>query len=246
MLEFSSLISEFSNPYRIKILSLLDEDTISLTKITEMMEDISKPEVSRHLKRLIKQEFIRKEMPAGRKYEITPIGKVVIEVIKPLNFLFKYFNFFKKHRVDDLPISLIRHLDALENSKYIENIGHILLKIKKYFQIPSEEWWFMGENLFPFEGSKVKKMHAIIPQETYNRLKSCLKETPMVKFHACILKNLPISLIFNSLGEGFIAFPRLDDKKPDFSVIFQIRDEKGINFLQEIWDYFWNMGKRIL
>ena len=78
MSDYSDLISELSNPIRIKILLLLNENPATLTNIAEKIGDISKSEVSRHLSRLLEHGFIQKEMPAGRNYEISPFGKVVI------------------------------------------------------------------------------------------------------------------------------------------------------------------------
>ncbi|MFX1388288.1 MAG: helix-turn-helix domain-containing protein [Promethearchaeota archaeon] len=241
---FPNLLSEISNSHRIKILSLLDENDITLTKITERLGDISRPEVSRHLTRLTRHGFIRKEIPVGRKYEITPFGKIAIDVVKPLKFLFKHYAYFKKHRVNDLPNFLTRQLDALENSESIQNIGKLMNKVNNYFQIPSEEMWFMSEVLFPFERLPYRKVYAICTKKAYYILKDYRKIHIDVEFQVRILKSLPIALMFNDV-KGFIAFPRLDEIKTDYSVVFQVNDEKGIKFLRKVWDYFNKMGMDI-
>jgi len=67
MIEYADLISELSNPIRIKILNLLNENPLILTNITNEIDDVSKSEVSRHLSRLMKHGFIQKEIAAGKK-----------------------------------------------------------------------------------------------------------------------------------------------------------------------------------
>ncbi|MFW9880473.1 MAG: ArsR family transcriptional regulator [Candidatus Thorarchaeota archaeon] len=97
MSEYSDLISELSNPIRIKILFLLNENPATLTNIAEKIDDISKSEVSRHLNRFMERGFIQKEMPAGCKYKISSFGKVVNLNFSPINFLFQHFEYFKTH-----------------------------------------------------------------------------------------------------------------------------------------------------
>ena len=103
MSNYSNLIKSLSNPTRIKILLLLEEKNLTLTKLTDSIKSYSKSEISRHLNRLMKDEFIQKEIPLGKNYELTTFGKSVISIFKPLEFILQNETFFKKHSLDDLP-----------------------------------------------------------------------------------------------------------------------------------------------
>ena len=56
-------------------------------------------------------------------------------------------------------------------------------------------------------------------------------------------KGWAIALVFNSLGYGLLCFPKTNEDKPDYSEVIIIKDNEGIEFLKEMWDYFWSKGK---
>jgi len=243
MKEYSDLISELSNPIRIKILFLLYENAATLTSITENLGDISKSEVSRHLSRLMGRGFIQKEIPSGRRYEISSFGKVVILMFGPINFLFQHFKFFKNHRIDDLPITLIREIDALKDCEFITDVGEVMYKVKEFQKTPAEERWVMGATAFPFESVSAKKVNYIFVPEILKLEGKARKDHPKTQFRVRILENITIAMAFNSLEQGLLSFPKTNDNKPDYTAVIVIKDIKGIDFLKKIWEYFWSKGK---
>ena len=243
MCEYSDLISELSNPIRIKILFLLSEKPVTLTNIAETIGDISKSEVSRHLSRLMERGFIQKEMPAGRKYKISSFGKVVIINFSPINFLFQHFEYFKTHGIDDLPISLIRKIDVLKDCEFISGVGEVMFKIQDFQKVPAEERWVMGATAFPFKVLSVKKVNYIFVPEILKHEGKTREEHPNTQFRVRILENITIAMAFNSLGYGLLAFPKTSENKPDYTEVIVIKNNEGIEFLKEMWDYFWSKGK---
>ena len=243
MSDYSDLISELSNPIRIKILFLLNENPATLTNVSETIGDISKSEVSRHLSRLLKHGFIQKEMPSGRNYEISPFGKVVILNFSPINFLFQHFAYFKTHRIDDLPENLIRKIDVLKDCEFINGVGEVMSKIQDFQKAPVEERWIMGAAAFPFKAISAKKVNYIFIPDILKYEGRTREEHPNSQFRVCTLENIAIALAFNSLGYGLLCFPKTNEDKPDYSEVIIIKDNEGIEFRKEMWDYFWSKGK---
>ncbi|MFX0073361.1 MAG: ArsR family transcriptional regulator [Candidatus Hermodarchaeota archaeon] len=238
MEEYSDLLSELSHPIRIKILSLLVEKKLSFSKIMENLEDNSKSEVSRHLSRLMEHGFIQKELPVGRKYEITPFGLISIKIFKPIDFIFRHSSFFKNHDITFLPNFLIRELDSLKSCQFMKGLGSIMTKIQDFLSISVDEMWMMTDARFPFKWD-AKKMNFLIPSEMLKLKDMALEHHIETKFKVGILRNVSTALVINSLRQGLLFFPKIGEYKPDYSECIIINDEKGIEFLKQIWNYFW-------
>ncbi|MHA1671309.1 MAG: ArsR family transcriptional regulator [Promethearchaeota archaeon] len=243
MSEYSNLISELSNPIRIKILFMLNEKATTLTDIAEKLGNISKSEVSRHLSRLMKYGFIQKKLPSGRKYEISPFGKVVISIFRPINFIFQYSKYFKTHQIDDLPMHLIREIDAIKDCEFVSGTGEVMFKIKEFQKTPAEERWVMIAEAFPFESVSAKKVNYIFVPEILKREGPTRKKHFKTQYRVRILENITIALALNSLGQGLICFPKTGDDKPDYTEGIIIKDVNGIDFLKKLWEHFWSKGK---
>ena len=222
---------------------MLSEKAATLTDIAEKLGDISKSEVSRHLSRLTKHGFIQKELSSGRKYEISSFGKVVISIFRPIDFIFLYSEYFRTHRIDDLPIPLIREIDLIKGCEFVSGTGEVMYKIKEFQKTPAEERWVMNATAFPFESVSAKKVNYIFIPEILKHEVGARKAHPKTQFRVRILDNITIAMAFNSLGQGLICFPKIGDDKPDYAEGIIIKDVKGIDFLKKLWEHFWSKAK---
>lgn len=243
MSDYSDLLTELSNHTRIHILFLLKNESKTLTNIAESLNDISKAEVSRHLSRLLKRGFIQKEEPSGRKYEISPFGRIFILMFNPIDFIFEHNKYFKRHSISDLPEKLIREIDSLKNSKFITGAGKVMHKIKSFNNSPAQEKSVMISTAFPFETESVKEAYYLLNKEVLKNEERQKQNHPDTKYHIRILDSIPIAIAFNNLGEGMISFPRIKEKKPDYSETIVITDKKGLEYLKEIWNFFWDKAE---
>ncbi|MBN1215429.1 MAG: ArsR family transcriptional regulator [Candidatus Lokiarchaeota archaeon] len=237
---YMDLISTFSNFIRIKILLLLNEKKLSMTKISELINTISKSEISRHLTKLAEVALIQKDITSGREYEISSFGKLVITVFEPILFIFKNKNYFQNHSLDYIPPILMKSINALEKAECILGIGKVMYKAKEIFNIPLEEIWMMIDNPYPID-MNVKKINFIVPPHMLE-LKGEI-DTENIQYRVRVLSNIPILILITNLGNGALAFSKVGEKSPDYNEAFYIFDKKGINFLKSLWDYFWNKGK---
>lgn len=236
----SDLISEISNPIRIKILFLLYEKNATLTELTKKIGNISNSEISRHLGRLASQNFVKKESIPGRKYEITSFGEIFIRIYKPLNFIFQYSEYFQKHRLNDISEDLIKKIHYLQNSELVKGTGIVMDKMKFLTDSVQNEIWIMIDNPFPFDW-QTEKTHFIVPSSIL-KYESALKGEEG-KFNAYLFDNLTISLCITDIGNGILFFPRSNENVPDYSKGFFIKDKKGIEYLRELWNYFLSISE---
>lgn len=237
---YSKLISEISNPHRIRLLFILSEHKAGLTELTKKIGEISHSEVSRHLGRLSKQGLIKKESVSGRKYEITSLGKTIISLFGPLDFIFHHFEYFKNHPLDDIPPLLLREIDALKDAEFTIGTGEVMIKMKEFIESSSKEIWIMCDNPFPFM-PKAKKINFIIPPTILKyREKIYNKE---IQFRVRILDQIPIAIGFSELGPGHLLLPSIIKSRPDYSIGLYITDPKGLGFLRKLWAYFWNQAE---
>lgn len=241
MEDYSNLISVFSNSFRVKILLLLDKNEFTLTELTTNIGDTSHPEISRHLGRLTKQSLIIKE--SGRKYKLTPFGRSVISIFKPLNFLFKNGNYFKNHMLNSLPDYLLRDIHMLKTSKIISGTGAIMFKMQNLAESANKEIWLMVNNSFPFKWN-VEKANLLIPHSMLDRESEARKMGK--KFRVGILSTVSVSITLSDLNQGLIFFPRPKETDPDYNEGFFVIDKDGIEYLRKIWDYFWKKSKKII
>ncbi|MCK4566038.1 MAG: hypothetical protein KAU48_01895 [Candidatus Thorarchaeota archaeon] len=214
-----------------------------MSEITKKLGEKSNSEVSRNLSRLAEQGFIQKESVSGRKYELTSFGKMSISIFAPLQFIFNHGNYFKNHRIDALPISLQRGIDALSQAEFIQGTGKIMGKMKEAVDMPSKELWLKIRNPFPFE-LKTHTLNMIIPPElaVQKDTGKMLREKFPI-FNPRINSESSITLAISDMMHGMIFFPSILDNSPDFNCCFYVKDSTGIKYLKKIWDYFWETGK---
>jgi DNA-binding transcriptional ArsR family regulator len=238
MNDYSALITEFSNPTRVKLLLLLDDQKATSSELTRRVGGISNSEVSRHLARLGKEGLVTKESVSGRIYELTPFGTSVVSAFGPLHFIFSHGDYFKTHRIDFLPVSLIRGIDALKNAEFISGTGNAMMMMEQFMELPMNELFLMSDNVFPFSFA-CDTVHFIIPPSVLEHAESMRRE---VRFpDRRVLQDIPLSLALTDTGHGGVFFPSYTSQGPDYSEGFAVSDPTGIAYLQALWSYFWNL-----
>ncbi|MEM4083797.1 MAG: helix-turn-helix domain-containing protein, partial [Thermoplasmata archaeon] len=96
--KLSKIFFELSNEYRMEILNILQDKTLSLNDISLQL-NLPKSEIYRNLKRLVLIGLIF--MNGKNRYELSPIGKVFLLYLKNLKFLEKYHQIFKSYLIKD-------------------------------------------------------------------------------------------------------------------------------------------------
>lgn len=239
----SNIWTEISNPIRMELLFILFNKKATISELKAKIGDISHSEVSRHIGRLAKQDLITKEAIPGRNYELTNLGKMIVKLIKPLDFILENSEYFKSHRIDDVPEALLQGLQDLSASEIVHGTGNLLIKGKDFMELPNKELWVITNEPFPYE-IRAKNVYLIIPPKM---LKFGLKVNhETTKYHVHVLSEVHLCMVISDMGQGFIFFPNLENSNPDFNSGFYISDDKGIDYLKSLFTYFWQNSKEFL
>ena len=242
-MNYSNILAEISNPIRMKILLFLFEKKSTVSKIKDKIGDISHSEISRHIGRLAKQNLITKEEIPGRNYELTNFGKIVVKLLRPLDFVVKNSDYFKNHKIDDISESFLEGIYNLESAELIIGTGNLLIKGKDFIESVLNELWIMTNDPFPYE-IQAKKVNLIIPPHMLKFGREVDHEKTKYIVHT--IPAVHIGLILSDVGQGFLFLPNLNASTPDYNSGFFIIDPKGYTFLKTIFDYFWQNSEQFL
>ncbi len=237
-LDFQTL----TNPTKVKILNLLYENPQTL-KILNKNIDISKPELSRHLTTLRDLELVERSESINM---LTSLGQIIVEILSPLDFIIKHFDFFQNHSFQDIPTFLLRDFDALLDTERIVGLGYVMKKFDETFTFQGENTYAMMDQ--PIKGpsedvSIVTKGYYILPNHTKDEN---ITDEILLKSHKEFeirkLRTVPVGLGKLDDKVGFLFFA---DKqgKIDFSSAFYVSDALGISFLNKLWCYYWDSAE---
>ena len=117
------LFTELSSENRLGILQTLDEKPMTFTSLIKEV-DMNSTEASRQLSRLTEARLIEKKGD-GRYYN-TLFGKLVLSSISDLNFISERSEYFLNHDTSQIPLDLLRQIDALSTGEIITGVYNIL------------------------------------------------------------------------------------------------------------------------
>jgi len=234
------VLTEIANSYRLEILQILAQSPISFTELTKRLE-LSSSEISRHLNRLVEQKFIEKQHPS-RNFQLTSIGKLIIQLMSPLNYVLSHANYFENHRLTDLPSSIIKNIDALERSEIIDGTGLVMIKMEETLKKAKKSVDLMVETPFPW-GTENKHTRYLVPFSLKDLRQNVEKMNASTDGR--YLDAVPITMLIIDDGGGLLFFPDIKGKT-DFNSGFLISssDPLGCEFLRQIWNHFWILGKK--
>jgi DNA-binding transcriptional ArsR family regulator len=239
-MKYSKILSEIANPIRTSILLNLYDNNLTVSELKEKIGDISHSEISRHIGRLAEHKLITKESIPGRKYELTHFGAIIVKLLMPIDFILKNSDYFKTHRIDDIPEELLQGLENLGSSEHIIGTGNLMVKGKTFIESAMKDLWIMTNDPFPYE-IKVKHANLIIPP---HMLKYGFEVDHIrTKYDVKLLPEVHVCIILSDLGQGFIFLPNLTSSAPDFSEGFFIKDSKGYEYLKRMFFHFWEISK---
>ena len=119
-----TIFNEITHATRINILKIILEGPLGLKDIADKL-DLSRPEISRQLNKLRSLDLVNKEESLNK---ITHLGKLILEILGPLNFVTDNFEFFKEHPLINFPSELLFGLNKLSDCEFIVGLGYIFQK----------------------------------------------------------------------------------------------------------------------
>lgn len=233
-----SIHNELTSPIRTQILEYLLESPLKLREIASNFT-ISKSEISRHLSRLLDVKAIDRDN-IEHNYYLTPLGEAYISLSLPVKFILERNAFFESHYID-LPQPLYRSVDNLQRSKFLYTSGDVLTTIQTILDQTKDNLRILLDQKFPLSlKSKINEGKYIISSDILEKGMDYAKkvyERIEVKIYDSINHNLLIS----DGKTGLICFPSLNHKA-DITSCFFVSDTIGLEYLFDIWQYYWEMG----
>lgn len=235
----TKLFVELASPARLKILELLTEAPHTIADLTPKIE-VSRPEISRHVARLVDQGVVQQE---GRKYTLAPFGEVLVMLLAPLQFVVQYPDFFQTHRVE-LPPLLLLQINALNHAELVQGVGQVMIKLQELLNHPAKDKLYaLVHQSFPVfrKGPKARCAYHIGP-ESY---RSSIPGTSLQLYdtvHYRILPQVSHGIWLTTGGKALLLFPDLSNI-PDYNVAFSVTDSVGLTYVMAIWEHFWEQSE---
>lgn len=258
-MELNELLFEFSNKERYNVLkSLYNKDQ----RHSQLEKELNIPgsEISRHLKRLFKKDLVSKS--ANNIYEVTNIGKIFLQIMNIFEVSLYHKDFLNTHEIIAIPVHLILKLGKLKSvevsNKTLENVelwSNLVKNSEKFIYAISDQF---QNSLLPIIEKKIKdksiKIKALVDKsllKSYNIPTEWSQQfqDPLVFYKKLqiyqnirILKQINFSLIASD--KGAILFLNKAGQI-DYSQCLIDSNEAFINWITELFDWYWNKGKNL-
>ncbi|MFX1328716.1 MAG: ArsR family transcriptional regulator [Promethearchaeota archaeon] len=245
---------EFSNEGRFKVFKSLFKENKRHNELEKELQ-IRGSEISRHLKRLIKKNLVKKTIE--NEYAITNIGKIFLQILDIFEVSLNYENYFNSHNINDLPLHLILQLGNLKsikiNSGTMQNIElwsdlinkseRIILAISNQFQ----------ESILPAVERKINNISieiralvdkSVLKSKGYKKLKDrhAFYQKLNISENIRMLKQVDFSLLVTD--KGAILFLAREGKVDYSECLFDV-SEFFIKWTEELFNWYWKQGVTI-
>ncbi len=230
------LFTELSSENRLGILQTLDNKPMIFTSLIKEV-DMNSTEASRQLSRLTEARLIEKKGD-GRYYN-TPFGRLVLSSISDLNFISEKSGYFMNHDTTQIPLDLLRQIDALSKGEIVTGVYNILNTYEKI--IIKSYIWYMSDDFprhqLPNVEKKLeegKEFRVILPKDPT----SMLSEKNRKKIAIKVLDEIKISVIVTDSKFSMLELPGLDGKIDQNTAIFGY-DDRFIEWSKKLFLYYW-------
>jgi DNA-binding transcriptional ArsR family regulator len=216
---------------------LQDQKKMTVTELSESI-DLSPPEISRHLSKLM--EFTVVQKTDDRKYRITNYGITILSLFSPLEYIFERHDYFCDHPITTLPLHLQLRINELKQAEFVEGTGLVMLKMQEIIENTQESIQVMVDQPFPFGKGQIHAKYIVPPLPDLFNIDN-LKPLELKSIDARLYDPLPVGMSISDAKYGLLFFPD-SHGKIDYSSVFIINDELGLKFIHDIWDWVWENG----
>ncbi|MFW9877434.1 MAG: helix-turn-helix transcriptional regulator [Candidatus Thorarchaeota archaeon] len=253
-MRINDLFFEFSNEGRFEVFKNLYKEAKRHSQLEKEL-DIRGSEISRHLKRLIERNLVKKTI--DNKYAITNIGKIFLEVLNLFEVSLQYEAFFNSHNTNYLPLNLILQLGNLKTTKIntgtmqnIEMWSEMIKKSEKFILAISDQF---QDSILPVVERKIQnisiKIKAIVDKNVllskgYEKLdnRHAFYQKINISENIRMLKKILFSLLVTDIG-AILFLSR--EGKIDYSECLYDKDNLFIKWAKELFEWYWKEGTNI-
>ena len=250
--KIASNFLEVASEQRLNILILLDQQTINISGIAKKL-GATVPEVHRNFTRMTKAELIVKDSEGN--YQLTSLGKTILEQIPSIVFVSKNKKYFKNHDLEILQTKFIHRIGSLSDSEIINGYVKVSEKWKEIYK-NAEKYIFnilvevsYASELMEIIEKKLNKkvvINSIFSDSAIvtNERKSSISKINVNKFIENetlvrkMKKGIKISLILNEKEAG-ISFPTKENEVDLSKMIYGSNNkfhEWCYDYFKDIWE----------
>jgi predicted transcriptional regulator len=237
------LLFDLASESRLGILMELKEKNLKMNEIGRKL-DLTATEAFRQLQRLSEAKLIQK-LPEGT-YAITQYGKLTLQLLPSLSFIFMYKEYFLNHDIWRLPYSFVNRIGELSQATLsmdtIENVNkaaHIVGEAEKYV-------WGIGDRALESIGPAMAQRISMGVKFKFMFQECMLPIYKPVSGEAQFIEKRTLmeipGMIFCTEKEAGICLPTTEGRM-DYAGFFS-KDQQFVNWTSDLFLYYWEKGKR--
>jgi parallel beta-helix repeat protein len=247
------LLFELSNKNRHLILLLLRTKKMRITDIAREM-DLNNPEIRRHVSRLQEINLIERDVEGY--YSLTPFGKASLIFFQEVEFLSKNSEYFKSHRIMQLPLPFLKQIGKLNDTNVISNPLDFIRHTQNLLKESEKQVCLLVEqfpmNLLPnvveaidrgveikIIESKEQVLDPDLSKLTSEESKALYKTRSTPLYERRRIEEISLQF-FLSESNCIICFPVKDDHY-DYTG-FQCSDDASLEWCTDLFDYYWDQA----
>ncbi|MBD3229936.1 MAG: DUF1724 domain-containing protein [Candidatus Lokiarchaeota archaeon] len=264
-MKVNDLFFELSNEDRYKLFRKINKKPLRHSDLKNILK-IPGPEVSRHIKRLLKLKLIHKKL--DQKFYPTNYGSFINENLDLFESGTKYINFINTHHIDAIPKELKKDLGLIKKSEFsnqtmfnIEHWSEIIKNAKDFIWAITDQF---QASIIPIIQQKLSsqklEIKSILGSDLLNKLVTTEDWEKKVKgkkpdvFQELFetiglpenIRKLDLLKLSLTITESSIILFLTDDKGIDYSeCIYSSSNKDFIRWGKKLFNYYWEKAEKI-
>jgi len=229
------LFFELASESRLSILRTLEKKNLKMNDAARKL-DLTTTETFRQLQRLSEALLVQKQ-PDGT-YAITQYGRLVLEFSSPLEFVLRHRDYFLAHDVWQLPYQFVKRLGELSQTSLITGMMESTAKSSQMIGEAQQYMWGISAEPIIQSFETVAKQ---IPKGVEYRFLSPQPPAKLPNLENRTLSEIPVMLALTEKEAG-VSFPFFGGRA-DYAGFYG-KDTIFLNWVKDLFLYYWNKGKR--
>jgi predicted transcriptional regulator len=238
------LYFELASESRLSILSEMNKQDYKMSEIARTL-NLTVTEVFRQIQRLSEALLIQKK-PDGT-YGITEYGRLVLQLSASFEVIFKHRQYFSTHDLRKIPYQFLNRIGELNSAfLFTDTIENINI-VEQLTREAEQYMWGGGPeqplNIRPILGENIPKgatYKFLFPKRFISTRQLPSEMARAVEWRS--MEDLPVNIILTEKGAGICFL--LIGGKADY-IGFGGRDPMFMNWVKDLFLYYWDKGKRI-
>lgn len=239
------LYFELASESRISILQEIEKHKGKMREIARKL-DLTTTETFRQLQRLADALLIQKE--PGGNYIITEYGTLILRLSGTFEFLYKHRKFFSTREFKRLPTQFLDRIGELSQAEFSADMMANINVAERITREAEQYMWGGGaeqplniRHILVESIPRGVKYKFLFPRRYIPNTPGLPGMERAVEWRA--LENLPVNFVMNE-KEAAISFC-LPDGRTDY-VGFISKDLSFVNWIKELFLYYWDKGERTI